>query len=150
MAWIAITESHLLTAISGPELEALRAAALADGQADPVADVLSQVTERIRGDVAANASNVLGPTGQIPERLLSAALALIVWDIMRRPGASIIDDENQSRAKAVDRAEALLKRVADGTYAIEDPTTGEDQTNSAVTVVTKTTRQATRESLKGL
>jgi len=49
MAWITITESDLLTAISGDELASFREAALADAQADPVAPTIAQVTDLVRG-----------------------------------------------------------------------------------------------------
>lgn len=130
MSWITPTETHVKEAISGPELEALRAAALADGQADPVEGIMDRVTSRVRREVATCAQNNLGAAGAIPESLLDAWKALVVWAIMQRPAAAIIDDENESRAKAVTRAERLLERVAACKFAIEEPEEIGDETTS--------------------
>ena len=59
MSWSAITEAEIVTHISGDELEALRAAALADGQEDPVDPSITQVTDEVRGYVAGTLLGVL-------------------------------------------------------------------------------------------
>jgi hypothetical protein len=127
MAWIAITEALVLTRISGAELEGFRAAALGSGQADPVQPAIDQVTNLVRGYVAACASNVLGDDGKIPDKLLGAALDMLVIDIPKR-AAGIVLDPTDERAKAYTRAVRLLERVADCKFAIDDPTTGETST----------------------
>jgi len=151
MPWIPITEEDLTTVISGPELEGLREAALADGQVDPVPAIMMRVINRIRGDVATSGKYDLddNPT-YIPDRLLDAALSIILMRFMSRPAAAIIDDENQTRAKAAASAEKLLERVAAGNYAIEDPDTGEETSGSAISTVTSNTRHFTRDKMKGL
>lgn len=151
MAWIAITEAHLLAVISGAELEGLRNAALADGQADPVAPTISRIVDRIRGDVASSGKYDLDvDSAKIPDRLLDAALALILMRFMSRPAAAVIDDAAGTRAKAAASAERLLERVAAGDYAIEDPVSGADQSGSNISVVGSNTRHFTRDKMRGL
>ena len=53
MAWIIPAESDVLTALSETELATYRAAALASGQADPLAPTLAQVVDLVRGYVGA-------------------------------------------------------------------------------------------------
>lgn len=118
--WIALTEAHLLTRLSGKELTALRAAALAVAQPDPVADVFNQITRKVRSRVAACMQNNTGPEGTIPDELLSDALALCVVSIMTRPGGTMIDPESQ-RAKDAAQAESNLRDVARCLIAIEQP-----------------------------
>lgn len=120
MAWIALSDAKLLTRISGKELERLRAAALAAGQTDPVAEVFDTITRKVRSRVAANGSNRLGPAGTIPDELLDDALALCVVEVMTRPGGTMIDPES-ARAKAADTAERNLRDAANGLIAIEQP-----------------------------
>jgi hypothetical protein len=125
MAWRAITEDDVLTRISGAELAALRAAALGEDQEDPVDDVLTQITNMVRGYCAARASNAMGASGTIPEVLLGAALDLIVVEISKRAAGTLIDPEG-TREEAVRNALRLLERVADGKFSVDDD--GEDGT----------------------
>ncbi|HEV2207310.1 MAG TPA: hypothetical protein VG167_00930 [Verrucomicrobiae bacterium] len=118
--WIALTEQHLLTRMSGKELDKLRAAALAAEQADPVQEVFDQVTRKVRSRVAACTKNRLGPAGTIPDELLGDALALCVVAIMTRPGGIMIDPADQ-RAKDADGAERNLRDAAACNIAIEQP-----------------------------
>jgi hypothetical protein len=121
MAWIVISEADLLTRVSGAELEALRTAALGDGQADPVAELFTQITDEIHGYLP---PSLAGAANAVPSRLLGAALDRIIWELMKRPGATIIDDANGSRAKANAAATALFQRVAEGKFLVENPDTG--------------------------
>lgn len=118
--WTALTEEKLLTRMSGKELEKLRAAALAAGQADPVQGVFDEVTRKVRSRVRACKANKLGATGTIPDELMDDALALCVVKVMTRPGGIMIDPEGQ-RAKDADRAEDNLDKAAKCLIAIEQP-----------------------------
>jgi hypothetical protein len=147
MAWIAIAETDLVTRISGDELEGFRAAALAAGQVDPVAPAIEQVTDMIRGYVAACATNVLGDDGKIPDKLLGPALDLIVLEVMKRAAGVVIDPEG-ARAKSAGNAIRLLERVADCKFAIDDPTTG--KTSNPTPSFSGRTRQFTPTTEEGL
>lgn len=117
MPWITISESDLLTAMSGPELLGYREAALADGQADPVAPTIAQVTDLVRGYVGACKNNSLGPAGTIPSKLLPCALDLIAVRIPGRVGKS----PKVGRKDAAEAATSLLEQVAKCMFDIEEP-----------------------------
>src|SRR4051812_33234539 len=120
MSWRAITEADLLTRISGPELAAIRAAALGVAQADPVQATIDQVTLEVRGRVAACRANTLGAGDTIPDELLSHALALIVMALMPRAAGLVIDGDG-ARKDAADWADKILRDVAKCEFAIEQP-----------------------------
>jgi len=146
MSWVAITEAALLTHITGAELESLRAAALGATQVDPVAPSISQVTDLVRGYVAACAKNVLDTTTtNIPARLLSAACDLVVAEIINRVEGYNLSENRQDKVKASTK---LLESVALCKFAIEDPTTGLDTGPDIEEQHTE--RVATRESMDGL
>ena len=144
--WINLTETHLLQYISGTELEALRAVALADAQADPVAGALEDVTSQVRGFCAAK--NDLGEAGTIPDRLVKSACHIAIVDIMTRAGGTMIDPEDQ-RAKNADRAYKVLDKVASGAFAITD-SDGNEQTTSGAQKLSSNPSRASRSNLKGL
>ena len=147
MSWLAITEAHVLTHIAGAELTALRAAALADGQADPVQPSIDQVTSLVRGYVAGCARNTLDTdTTKIPDRLLGAACDLVIAEIIGRVPGYDLDEGRQDKH---DNAIALMRDVAACKFAIDDPNTGSDP-GVAIEQADSTTRQATRDNLNGL
>jgi len=147
--WRAITEADLLTQISGTELEALRGVVLADGQADPVQPSIDAITAKVRGYIAANASNTLSADlSTVPPRLIDSAVALIIIQIMTRAGGTLIDPEG-ARAKAVDKADTLLRDVAAGRFSIADPITGTESKAGGATIVGKRTPRITRENMGG-
>lgn len=149
MNWRAITESDVLTQISGAELEALRGAVLASGQADPVQPCIDAVTAKVRGFVAANSSNTLdADASKIPDRLIEGAVSLIIIQIMTRAGGTLIDPEG-ARQKAADEAGRLFRDVAAGRFSIADPVTGTESKAGGVTIVGKRTPRITRDNMGG-
>lgn len=127
MAWVNISEADLKTRLSGPELAAFRSAALASGQADPIADLIEQNVNKVRGYIAACQRNTLGADGTIPDKLLGTALSLIVLEVMAR-AAGIVIDSNDVRRMAAKDATRLLENVARCQFAIEQPTTESSET----------------------
>lgn len=119
MAWKTLSEEQVRTRLSGPELAALRTAALAAGQEDPLPEVIAQVTGEVRGYVAACSANRLGPAGTIPPQLESAALALIRYRLAGRlPVRTLMTDDRRTEREA---AERLLRDVAACKFAVEAP-----------------------------
>lgn len=152
MAWRAIVEDDILRRLSGAELEALRAAALSDGQADPIAGAISDVTELVRGYVAACASNTLGALATIPERLISAAVDILVVDISARAAGTLMD-ANGVREKAKAAAISLLEQVAICKFAVDVPTTGTASIEATATPspsIVSRTRTFTRDDEEGI
>jgi len=150
MAWIQITEDHVKTKITGPELAAARTAALASGQTDPLQEVIDQITREVRGCVAAWPHNILGQGDTIPDECLRAALALIVAELcVRLPGKILLSD---ARSEARKEATAFLNRVSEGKVrlVLPDVETTEAVAGPATRLVNSRPRQATRDNLNGL
>lgn len=122
MSWAALTPAELQTRLSGPELTALQTQALASGQADPLTDILAQVTDEVRGYIAAGGTP-LGPAGELPPQVRAAAIAIARWRLGGRlaagGGAGLIQTE--PRRKEYEDAVALLRDVSDGRCLVEAP-----------------------------
>src|ERR1700749_3839015 len=88
MSWIIPIEADVLTVLSETELATYRAAALAAGQADPLAPTLAQVVDLVRGYVGAYRPNTLGEPGTIPQKLLATALDLVAVRLPQRVGVT--------------------------------------------------------------
>ena len=123
MPWITLSESNLQASLSGGEIESFKTAALAEGQSDPVAELLARITLHVRGYVAAGKWR-MGPDGTVPPTLVRSAVALCVIDVMSRPAAAVIDDEGKTRANAATAAQRTLEAVAARGMTVEDPDTG--------------------------
>ena len=119
MPWIPITEAMVRTRLAGAELNALQNAALGDNQTDPLPEIVAQVVDEVRGYVAAGGVT-LGAGSTIPSKLQSATLAIIRYRLATRlPVKSFLtEDRKTENADAL----RLLNRVADGKYAVEEPT----------------------------
>jgi len=130
MAWRDITEADILQRLSGSELDAIRAAALADGQADPVAPAITLASDMVRGYISAGGS-ALGAGYTLPERLILPAVDCLVVDISTR-AAGLLIDSGGHRAEARKAAIRLFERVADGRYAVEAPDDADDETSAAL------------------
>lgn len=147
MAWIQIVETDVLTVLSGPELEGIRAAALDAVQPDPVAPTIAQVVALVRGYVAGNPANLLGTGETIPSKLMAPALDLIAVRIPQRVGQS----PSEGRKEAARTAVRLLERVAEGKFDIEEPADPEAGTGGAsVEIANKSDRLTGRTKLQGL
>lgn len=150
MSWLQITEALVVSKLSGPETAALKSAALATAQSDPLAEVIGQVVAEVRGYVGACASNTLGEGDTIPSELLGAAISRIRFELATRlPVASLLTED---RRAANSNALTLLRDVAACKFAVLSPTTAAAQQagGPAVQVVSSTTRQASRSRLSGL
>ncbi|MCW5559874.1 MAG: hypothetical protein KIT22_18810 [Verrucomicrobiae bacterium] len=147
MPWIAIGEDDVLTVLSGKELDAYRAAALAEGQPDPVIAVIAQVVDLVRGYVGAWSGNVLGEGNTIPSKLLATALDLISVRIPQRVGR----DPKQVRKDAAASAITLLEQVAAGKFNIESPATpAAELSYSPRPKISRPTRRFSRADEDGL
>lgn len=152
MSWRAITEDDLLEAISGDELTGFREAALADGQDDPVEDSIRAVTDEVRGYVAGNSQNTVGPEGTIPERLMRAAVDRIIVRIGSRVLGSIFDEEG-IRQQAAKDAKKLFEDAARGLFAVEQPDTAAEASEQNTMVgpsIRKPNRKFSNERQDGI
>lgn len=150
MSWATLTEAKFLQHCTGAETNAIKTAALGTGQGEPLTDTLAKVVQEVRGYVAGNAQNTLGEGVTIPNELENAACAIARYRALNRlPVKSLL---TETRIAEYRDALTLLRDVAAGRFAIEQPATQSDQviTGPAVEVVTSTTRNATRAKLAGL
>lgn len=112
-AWITVTEANIRTAMAGEEFETVRNAAKYGSEADPVAGRITSVSNVIRGFIARDRRNRLGPVGTIPECCLEIAIAMIVWRLMGRKFGEVLDPGGL-RKEANSEAERQLRDIAKG------------------------------------
>lgn len=118
--WIPITEADLLKTKMAPLMAVLRTAALADGQADPVAEITADVIVRIRAKVATCSTNqVDSDTDTIPASLKPLACRMIVRAAKGRLDLELAEDERRER----DIDERELTAVATCSLVVEQPDT---------------------------
>lgn len=124
MSWIALTETQVLTKLSGPEIAAMKTAALQAGQANPLPEIIEQVVGEVRGYIGACANNTLGPAGTIPDELEGAVISRIRFELATRlPVKSLLTDD---RREANRSALSLLRDVAACRFALVQPEEGEE------------------------
>jgi phage gp36-like protein len=147
MAWQSISTDDIKTRLAGAEVSALQTAALASGQTDPLPEVVAQVVDEVRGYVAAGGIP-LGAASTIPAKLLSAALAIVRFRLATRLPRFPFDDNRKTEYRD---AVALLGRVADGRFLVEEPTTLDTESTAApspsVTAKTLTHQRANEDGL---
>lgn len=150
MAWRSVTESDLLQKLSSDELESLRSAGLAQGQADPVATQISWLVNFVRGYIRANTRNQLGAAGTLPESVILPAIDYLVVEIPSRV-AGLLIDLNDTRKTSKDLAVQLFRDIAAGRFAVEDPDdTTETGSGPNGTVVKQPATTLDRDSMQGL
>lgn len=150
MSWSTLTEAKFLKSCTGAETTAIKTAALATAQAEPLTATLAAVVQEVRGYVAAWGQNTLGEGSTIPGELENAACAIARYRALNRlPVKSLL---TETRIGEYKDAIALLRDVAAGKFALEQPETPTTQVlaGPGIERVDTTTRQATRESLRGL
>lgn len=147
MSWTTITADAVQSRITDAELVAARTAAIKAGQADPLAEAISRVTQEVRGRVAANASNTLGDGDTIPSECEDAAIAVIIFRLYSRLPITM----PQERKDAKDDALAFLRDVADGKVAIVAPATASpQQVTSIAPSISARRRHFTRDQQDGI
>lgn len=148
--WTEITESDVITKLSGPEIAAMKTAALQAAQINPLPGVIAQVVLEIRGYVAACPNNTLGDGSTIPNELLGAAVSRIRFELATRlPVASLLTEDRRSANRD---ALTLLRDVAACKFLVVQPETADaDQAGGpAVENVSTTTKRYGRDKLSGL
>lgn len=150
MSWIALTEDDIVTKLSGPETAALKTAALQSGQADPLAEIITQVVREIRGYVKACDRNALGEGATIPDELLGAAINRVRYELATRlPVASLL---TEARTESNRNALSLLKEAAACRFTLEQPETEaeEESASPSMPSICKPTRRFDRCDQEGI
>jgi hypothetical protein len=124
MAWQTISEDDLREKMAAAEVSALQTAALATGQANPITGTIARVVDEVRGYIAAGGFS-LEDGAYIPSKLVDATLTIVAWRAAMRLNVKSILSE--ARRSEYDQALQLLRLVATGKFAIEEPTTVEDE-----------------------
>ena len=128
MAWQTISEETLNEKMVGAEVAALQTAALATGQDNPIPTTIARVVDEVRGYIAAGGFS-LEEGVYVPSKLVDATLTIIGWRAAQRLNVkSILSD---ARRDEYDKAIRLLERVADGKFAIEEPSIEDDESLGA-------------------
>lgn len=119
--WITILIDKLQDAKAAAMVDQLRTAALGAGQVDPVPDVIIDVTNRIRQEIAGGGKTVLSADAtKIPPSLRRLAMRMIIREAQSRlnvMGALPLSDDER---KEWDKDDRYLERIADG-LAVEAP-----------------------------
>jgi hypothetical protein len=149
--WTSITIDDLNDRKLAPYVDALRTAALANGQFDPSEQIITDAVAQIRSEIGSWPRNILDSDAtKIPSDLKGLAVRMVLRDMKGRLEEALTEDER--REKQSD--ENLLERIAAGKRAIAEPddpqTTPEIQHKGGVEVVTKGSVQTTREQMNGL
>ena len=110
MAWRSLTADDVLTRLAGVELEAYRTAAKADGQVDPLTEILAGVVAEVRSRIAAGSGNQLGAEGTLPDAVRHHGLAMVRFRLITRLPLRVAED----RRKEYEDALAFLDQVAEG------------------------------------
>ena len=137
MAWITVTESLIRAYMSTDEVELLNApVVVAAGQTNyPLTVILANVVNQVRGYIASNPSNKLGPADTLPDQLIKPTLSILRWDLGGQFSMGHAADlfRGQTRKEDKDDAMALLARVAEGKHYVEPPETDGPEELPAVT-----------------
>ena len=146
--WRKVDESDLAATISQQEIDAYRQSSSLDGS-DPVERLLARTVALVRGYVATNGKVArMGPSGTLPESLVSPAMDYAAYDILKRVPVPVKEDRRRAR----EQAEALFKEIAAGKYTPEsdgaDPSAPTD--GPAIEVVTTVRGRVTADKLEGL
>lgn len=147
MAWITPSSADLEDRMAGAEVTALRTAALATGQSDPVPDLILSVTREVRGYVSAGGFQV-GTGNTIPDELLDAACAILRHRASTRlPGSGMLDVD---RIREFDAANTLLREVAAGRFVVSTPLIADATSSVASPSLSAKPSTFNRESQAGI
>lgn len=150
MPWNSITEADLLKTKMAPLMSALRTAALADGQSDPVVEITADVVSRVRNKVATCSTNkVDADTSTVPDSLRALACRMIVRAAKSRLEIELTKDEQDERdidereLTAVSRCELVVDQA-------ETPTAPDVQAVQPGPTIKARARRYSREQQSGV
>ncbi len=152
VAWVTIAVSDLDHYLVAAQTEALRSAALSDGQSDPFTEIMPRVVARVRAMIEACQTNVLSATAlSVPPSLKDYTCFLILEEMsLRIPMLQFTEQQS----KMADTARNYLKEISKCNAKVEVPLNPlqppSTQSNSNVEVVSRSERVTSREKLGGL
>ena len=144
MAWVTLVAADVQAAISVNEYTVYRRDSLQAGQADPITQLLTDVTNLVRG--FAGRCVALGPIGTIPEKLKNAAVDIVIYRLETRMNR----DPKAARKSAHDNAMELLKLVGDRKFDLEEPLVPTENSVAPQSLILPRTRYFTSDTQDGL
>lgn len=130
MAWRKPETRDLTAKLNQRELAAFKQHPDFASMADPATDILEQTAEMVRGYCRTNRQVRMSPVlGTIPEGLISPAMDIAVFDVLKR----INVNPNEARKAAWEKALELLEKVGKGEFIPEswaEKETGEEDASS--------------------
>lgn len=149
-AWIVIAESNLDAYIVSAYADALRSAALGDGQIEPFGEIMRDRSSYIRNRISGRVSLSATPFA-VPPELKTCAVMLITEAMSAR--LSIALELTEDQRSMIRRAYIDLDMAGTEDFPIstpDDPITPPVQSAGGITVVTKRPRTETGETMAGL
>lgn len=148
--WITPSLAWLNDHKVGELIDALRTEALASGQTDPMARMITEVTDELRAAIAfSDKYDLDADTTTLPKGLKEIATKKIVRLMKGRLELPLSKDEERD----ADIYEARLKAINEGRWPIDDPDTAIDdpevQSASASPRITPKCRKYSREDGDG-
>lgn len=108
MAWRAPTVNDLVATLSQGEVTAFDQSVPAGGSVTPSADLVARTAAFVRGFIRRNRRVRLGPSGTLPEGLISPAMDYAAFDVLKRLPVEV----GAARVKAREEALLLFEDVA--------------------------------------
>ena len=116
--WIPVTVADLNDAKVGELVDALRTAALADGQDDPSPRAIQSVVTEVRRKIASCRTNrVDADETTIPASLLPLVTDLVIFRLKTRLEIPLTTDESKNQ----DRYDVTLNRIASCADVVDSP-----------------------------
>ncbi|KAF0094018.1 MAG: Uncharacterized protein E1N59_2276 [Puniceicoccaceae bacterium 5H] len=123
MSWSPLSPLTLQRYLAAPQLRALQTAALADEQADPIPEIVADLTARVRAELRAGGGVLSAEPMALPPELHGPAAALVLEAAQTRlPSLEL----TTAQVRAADEARALLERFANGKLRAEPPADPEE------------------------
>ncbi|MDR2812392.1 MAG: hypothetical protein LBB05_01190 [Puniceicoccales bacterium] len=145
--WITVKVEDLYAYLVAAQVDILRKCALGKNQGDPVAEVIRDISLKIRAQIANNRKNTLSQQPYaIPPELKSETCLLILEVAQARiPGLKLTADQ----VRLADQARLQLQKVGTGEMVISVPEDRAMGVQKSMEVVSHRPRIATDRHLKG-
>jgi hypothetical protein len=148
-AWVVITDAYVKGLLVGAQLNALRTAALAPGQADPFPDAMHDVANYVRNRIS-NKINISATPYAVPPELKRQAGMLIIEALQTRlPSLRLSEDQ----VRAITKAGKDLDIAGTPQLYIstpDDPVAPDVQSGGSIEIITKPRTTINRDSMRGL
>lgn len=121
--WITLTVDQLRDRLTSTEVAALRSVQVEGDQTDPAEEALRRSIDEARGYLGVRPESTLGPAGTVPPQLEGAVLDIARYRLCTRLAVGRIGETllSESRTQEYKDALRLLRDMADGKFAVEDP-----------------------------